>query len=139
MADQAIYAQYHGAQYVSTLLLSLELATGRGRVVDAGSPQLWRGLLRLVGRRGHSSWRTGRAAIVGQSDRLANPMQGNKINSAEDTCAQATYGVGDRMVVRMSLPAAEFPLVGRIAAGDPILADDDRGREPPGWLEAPGA
>ncbi|MET9514721.1 PP2C family protein-serine/threonine phosphatase [Streptomyces sp. NPDC002994] len=42
LADQAIYAQYRGAQYVSTLLLSFELATGRGQVVDAGSPQLWR-------------------------------------------------------------------------------------------------
>ncbi|MFD5099986.1 PP2C family protein-serine/threonine phosphatase [Streptomyces albidochromogenes] len=42
LADQAVYAQHRGAEYVSTLLLSLELATGRGRVVDAGSPQLWR-------------------------------------------------------------------------------------------------
>ncbi|WP_344491156.1 PP2C family protein-serine/threonine phosphatase [Streptomyces enissocaesilis] len=42
LADQAIYAHYHGAAHVSTLLLSFELATGRGRVVDAGSPQLWR-------------------------------------------------------------------------------------------------
>ncbi|WP_411103290.1 PP2C family protein-serine/threonine phosphatase [Streptomyces sp. cmx-4-9] len=42
LADQAIYERYRGSQYVSTLLLSFELATGRGRVVDAGSPQLWR-------------------------------------------------------------------------------------------------
>ncbi|MFD3437223.1 PP2C family protein-serine/threonine phosphatase [Streptomyces sp. NPDC058685] len=42
LADQAIYAQYRGEQYVSTLLLSCELATGRVQVVDAGSPQLWR-------------------------------------------------------------------------------------------------
>ncbi|MGW0362918.1 PP2C family protein-serine/threonine phosphatase [Streptomyces sp. NPDC002990] len=42
LADQAVYGQYHGREYVSTLLLSLELATGRGQVVDAGSPQLWR-------------------------------------------------------------------------------------------------
>ncbi|MEV5607350.1 PP2C family protein-serine/threonine phosphatase [Streptomyces sp. NPDC052225] len=42
LADQALYAQHRGAQYVSTLLLSFELATGRVRVVDAGSPQLWR-------------------------------------------------------------------------------------------------
>ncbi|MET9508030.1 PP2C family protein-serine/threonine phosphatase [Streptomyces flavidovirens] len=42
LADQAVYAQYRGAQYVSTLILSFELATGRGQVVDAGSPQLWR-------------------------------------------------------------------------------------------------
>ncbi|MEU9234051.1 PP2C family protein-serine/threonine phosphatase [Streptomyces subrutilus] len=42
LADQAIYAQYRGQEYVSTLLLSFELATGRGQAVDAGSPQLWR-------------------------------------------------------------------------------------------------
>lgn len=42
LADQAVYGQYRGHQYVSTLLLSFELATGRGRVVDAGSPRLWR-------------------------------------------------------------------------------------------------
>ncbi|MEV7729395.1 PP2C family protein-serine/threonine phosphatase [Streptomyces sp. NPDC087917] len=42
LADQAIYGQHRGHQYVSTLLLSLELETGNGKVVDAGSPQLWR-------------------------------------------------------------------------------------------------
>ncbi|HET6860557.1 MAG TPA: PP2C family protein-serine/threonine phosphatase [Streptomyces sp.] len=41
LADQAVYGQYHGEEYVSTLLLSFELATGRVQVVDAGSPQLW--------------------------------------------------------------------------------------------------
>ncbi|WP_299531530.1 PP2C family protein-serine/threonine phosphatase [uncultured Streptomyces sp.] len=42
LADQALYAQYRGASYVSTLLLTFELATGNVQVVDAGSPQLWR-------------------------------------------------------------------------------------------------
>ncbi|WP_405752735.1 serine/threonine-protein phosphatase [Streptomyces sp. NBC_01020] len=42
LADQALYAQHHGEQHVSTLLLSFDLATGRAQVVDAGSPQLWR-------------------------------------------------------------------------------------------------
>lgn len=42
LADQAIYDRYRGAQYVSTLLISLDVATGNGQVVDAGSPQLWR-------------------------------------------------------------------------------------------------
>ncbi|MEU6387875.1 PP2C family protein-serine/threonine phosphatase [Streptomyces sp. NPDC046939] len=42
LADQALYAQHRGEEYVSTLLLSFELATGRVQVVDAGSPQLWR-------------------------------------------------------------------------------------------------
>ncbi|MEV1025951.1 PP2C family protein-serine/threonine phosphatase [Streptomyces sp. NPDC050264] len=42
LADQALYAQHRGEEYVSTLLLSFELETGRVRAVDAGSPQLWR-------------------------------------------------------------------------------------------------
>lgn len=42
LADQAIYSRYQGREYVSTLLISLDVATGRGHVVDAGSPQLWR-------------------------------------------------------------------------------------------------
>ncbi|MFJ4778086.1 PP2C family protein-serine/threonine phosphatase [Streptomyces sp. NPDC088762] len=42
LADQAIYGRYRGAEYVSTLLISLDVATGNGQVVDAGSPQLWR-------------------------------------------------------------------------------------------------
>ncbi|MFJ9038585.1 PP2C family protein-serine/threonine phosphatase [Streptomyces sp. NPDC102406] len=42
LADQALYAQHRGEEYVSTLLLSFELGTGRVEVVDAGSPQLWR-------------------------------------------------------------------------------------------------
>ncbi|MGW0796259.1 PP2C family protein-serine/threonine phosphatase [Streptomyces sp. NPDC002692] len=42
LADQAIYAQYHGDQHVSALLLSFDLATGRVLAVDAGSPRLWR-------------------------------------------------------------------------------------------------
>ncbi|MFJ7270475.1 PP2C family protein-serine/threonine phosphatase [Streptomyces sp. NPDC099050] len=42
LADQAVFGQYQGREYVSTLLLCLELSTGHGEVVDAGSPQLWR-------------------------------------------------------------------------------------------------
>ncbi|MFF9869392.1 PP2C family protein-serine/threonine phosphatase [Streptomyces sp. NPDC013953] len=42
LADQAVYAQHHGALYVSTLLMHFDLATGRTLAVDAGSPQLWR-------------------------------------------------------------------------------------------------
>ncbi|MFD8569320.1 PP2C family protein-serine/threonine phosphatase [Streptomyces sp. NPDC059639] len=42
LADQALYAQHRGERYVSTLLLSFDLATERVQVVDAGSPQLWR-------------------------------------------------------------------------------------------------
>ncbi|MFG2133582.1 PP2C family protein-serine/threonine phosphatase [Streptomyces sp. NPDC048751] len=42
LADQAIYAHYRGRCYLSVLMLDFELATGRARVVDAGSPQLLR-------------------------------------------------------------------------------------------------
>ncbi|MER7566938.1 GAF domain-containing SpoIIE family protein phosphatase [Streptomyces sp. NPDC097941] len=42
LADQAVYAQYGGKAYASTLLLSFELATGLVHAVDAGSPQLFR-------------------------------------------------------------------------------------------------
>ncbi|MFI9648227.1 PP2C family protein-serine/threonine phosphatase [Streptomyces sp. NPDC052040] len=42
LADQAVYAHYRGACYLSVLLLDFELSTGRVKVVDAGSPQMWR-------------------------------------------------------------------------------------------------
>ncbi|GGV15947.1 phosphatase [Streptomyces filipinensis] len=42
LADQAIYSQYGGRTYASTLLLRFDLTTGRGWAVDAGSPQLYR-------------------------------------------------------------------------------------------------
>ncbi|WP_030912363.1 PP2C family protein-serine/threonine phosphatase [Streptomyces sp. NRRL F-5126] len=42
LADQALYERYRGAQHVSTLLLRIDLASGRAQAVDAGSPQLWR-------------------------------------------------------------------------------------------------
>ncbi|MFD9381069.1 PP2C family protein-serine/threonine phosphatase [Streptomyces sp. NPDC059999] len=52
LADQAVYGQYRGREFVSTLLLSFELGTGRVQVVDAGSPQLWRYRDRCVERIG---------------------------------------------------------------------------------------
>ncbi|MDH6225919.1 MULTISPECIES: PP2C family protein-serine/threonine phosphatase [Streptomyces] len=42
LADQAVYAHYRGRCYLSVLMLEFDLATGRARVVDAGSPQLLR-------------------------------------------------------------------------------------------------
>ncbi|MFC5251472.1 SpoIIE family protein phosphatase [Streptomyces sp. SID8375] len=42
LADQAVYAHYRGRSHVSTLLLRVDLATGRMEIVDAGSPQMWR-------------------------------------------------------------------------------------------------
>ncbi len=40
LADQAVFAQYQGATYVSALLLELDIATGAMTAVDAGSPHL---------------------------------------------------------------------------------------------------
>ncbi|AXE86978.1 Phosphoserine phosphatase RsbU [Streptomyces sp. Go-475] len=42
LADQAVYAHYRGRCYLSVLMLDFELATGRVRAVDAGSPHLLR-------------------------------------------------------------------------------------------------
>ncbi|MGA5562966.1 PP2C family protein-serine/threonine phosphatase [Streptomyces platensis] len=42
LADQAVYDHYQGASHVSTLLVRVDLATGRMEVIDAGSPQMWR-------------------------------------------------------------------------------------------------
>jgi serine phosphatase RsbU (regulator of sigma subunit) len=40
MADQAVYAHHQGRQYVSTLLVGIDLRTGRASAVRAGSPQV---------------------------------------------------------------------------------------------------
>ncbi|MGW0610174.1 PP2C family protein-serine/threonine phosphatase [Streptomyces sp. NPDC002788] len=42
LADQAVYAHYRGRCYLSVLMLDIDLATGRARAVDAGSPRLLR-------------------------------------------------------------------------------------------------
>lgn len=42
LADQAVYAQYGGKAYASTLLLRFDLDTGTVSAVDAGSPQIYR-------------------------------------------------------------------------------------------------
>ncbi|MER5478365.1 PP2C family protein-serine/threonine phosphatase [Streptomyces sp. NPDC002734] len=42
LADHAVYSHYQGRCYLSVLMLDFDLATGRARVVDAGSPQVLR-------------------------------------------------------------------------------------------------
>jgi serine phosphatase RsbU (regulator of sigma subunit) len=42
LADQAVYAHHRGRCYLSALMLDFDLATGRVRAVDAGSPQMLR-------------------------------------------------------------------------------------------------
>ncbi|MEP6559747.1 MAG: PP2C family protein-serine/threonine phosphatase [Nakamurella sp.] len=41
LTDQAVYAHYQGHQYVSTLLVGIDLRTGRVSAVRAGSPRLF--------------------------------------------------------------------------------------------------
>ncbi len=41
MADQAVYAHHRGNQYVSTLLVRIDLTSGRATAVRAGSPRLF--------------------------------------------------------------------------------------------------
>ena len=40
MADQAVYAHHQGRQYVSTLLVGIDLTTGRASAVRAGTPRM---------------------------------------------------------------------------------------------------
>ncbi|MFJ4338389.1 PP2C family protein-serine/threonine phosphatase [Streptomyces sp. NPDC088915] len=42
LTDQALYGQHRGERSLSALLLSFTRATGEVRVVDAGSPTVWR-------------------------------------------------------------------------------------------------
>ncbi|MEV6007968.1 PP2C family protein-serine/threonine phosphatase [Streptomyces sp. NPDC051976] len=42
LADQAIYGQHRGEQYLSALLLRFRLPTGDVEIIDAGSPRIWR-------------------------------------------------------------------------------------------------
>ena len=41
MADQAVYAHHQGGQYVSTLLVGIDLSSGHATAVRAGSPRLF--------------------------------------------------------------------------------------------------
>ncbi|MFJ6434257.1 PP2C family protein-serine/threonine phosphatase [Streptomyces sp. NPDC091416] len=42
LADQAVYGQHQGRQFLSTLLLRFHLPTGDVEIIDAGSPRIWR-------------------------------------------------------------------------------------------------
>ncbi|MEV7405184.1 PP2C family protein-serine/threonine phosphatase [Streptomyces sp. NPDC091267] len=42
LADQAVYGQHQGQQFLSTLLLRFHLPTGQVEIIDAGSPRIWR-------------------------------------------------------------------------------------------------
>ncbi len=42
VANQAVYEQFGGEMFVTTLLLELDIASGRGTAVNAGHPAAWR-------------------------------------------------------------------------------------------------
>ncbi|MEU0133051.1 PP2C family protein-serine/threonine phosphatase [Streptomyces sp. NPDC006296] len=42
LANQAVYGQHQGSQYVSTLLFHFHLESGEVEIIDAGSPRVWR-------------------------------------------------------------------------------------------------
>ena len=119
LADQAVYAQYRGASYLSSLLLRFELATGRVAVVDAGSPQLWlqRGrsieLIELdaqlpLGMFEESAYRAQELRVL-PGDRLVCVSDG-----VFDTSSPAGERYGERALTRAIsaaslLPAADVP------------------------------
>ncbi|MFD3759731.1 PP2C family protein-serine/threonine phosphatase [Streptomyces sp. NPDC058622] len=42
LADQAVYGQHQGRQYLAMLLMRFCLPTGEVEIIDAGSPRIWR-------------------------------------------------------------------------------------------------
>ncbi|SEO71982.1 PP2C family protein-serine/threonine phosphatase [Actinacidiphila rubida] len=42
LADQAVFGQHRGEQYLAALLLRFHLPTGEVEIIDAGSPRIWR-------------------------------------------------------------------------------------------------
>ncbi|WP_240508941.1 PP2C family protein-serine/threonine phosphatase [Streptomyces agglomeratus] len=137
LADQAVYAQYRGAQYVSTLLLSFELATGRGQVVDAGSPQLWRQRDKMVE---HVAFEA--QLPLGMFDETAYTAQdfealpGDRLIFVSDGVYSAVSGAGEaygeralaRAIQAVSLlPAAAVPraLLQELASYRDADAEDD--------------
>ncbi|MER6393623.1 PP2C family protein-serine/threonine phosphatase [Streptomyces sp. NPDC059382] len=137
LADQAVYGQYRGHQYVSTLLLSFELSTGRGKVVDAGSPQLWRYRDRSVERIEFDAQLP--LGMIEESDYVAQDFQalpGDRLIFASDGVYAAAREGGEtyseRALARAIhatslLPAAAVPraILQELAAYRDADPDDD--------------
>ncbi|TDB87146.1 serine/threonine-protein phosphatase [Actinomadura sp. KC216] len=82
LADETLFARHRGERHVDTLLLDFELATGRVRVVDAGSPMIFR-------------LRGGAAESIGFDAQMPLGMFGDTPYAMEDF----TVEPGDRLVV----------------------------------------
>ncbi|TMQ99991.1 serine/threonine-protein phosphatase [Actinomadura soli] len=82
LADQTLFARHRGERHVSTLLLEFDLATGRVRAVDAGSPIIFR-------------VRGGAAEEIGFDAQMPLGMFGDTLYAVEEF----TVEPGDRLVL----------------------------------------
>ncbi|MBW8482024.1 PP2C family protein-serine/threonine phosphatase [Actinomadura parmotrematis] len=82
LADQTVYAHHRGDRHVATLLMDVDLATGRARAVDAGSPRVYR-------------LRGGRTEAVTFEEQLPLGMFGDSPYETEAFAVEP----GDRLVV----------------------------------------
>ncbi|MFA1541400.1 PP2C family protein-serine/threonine phosphatase [Actinomadura monticuli] len=82
LGDQTLFARHRGEQHVATLLLEFDLGTGRVRVVDAGSPRIYR-------------MRGGATDGIGFDAQMPLGMFGDTRYTTEEFTAEP----GDRLVV----------------------------------------
>lgn len=93
MADQTFYAYHQGRQYLSTLLIRIELNTGRAQAVLAGSPRLFR-------------LREDQVHLVPLTDQLPLGM----FEGTDYVAEEFSLGSGDRLLlVSDGLHAAQSP------------------------------
>lgn len=117
LADETIFRHYCGRQYVATLLLSIDLATGVVTAVDAGSPFMYR-------------LRNGAAERVPLDRQLPLGMFGDTPYTEE----RFTLRPGDRLViVSDGVHAAHLPGAGTDYAAEFLIRDlgDARLQRPP--------
>ncbi|MFF8195304.1 PP2C family protein-serine/threonine phosphatase [Streptomyces bobili] len=119
LADQAVHAHYGGRSYLSVLMLDVELATGRGQVVDAGSPRLLRLRAGTVERVGFEAQLP--LGMFEETDYAAQPFRvepGDRLVFVSDgvyeVASPAGEAYGDAALARAIsstrlLPAAEVP------------------------------
>lgn len=151
LADQAVFGQYQGREYVSTLLLCLELATGHGQVVDAGSPQLWRYRGRSVERvHFEAQLPLGMFEESHYSVQRFDALPGDRLVFVSDgvygAAGQDGVAYGERALARAInatglLPAAAVPraILEQLAAYRDTAADDDALVTCLDWFGRPGA
>jgi serine phosphatase RsbU (regulator of sigma subunit) len=109
LADQTLYAHHRGTRHLATLLLDFELATGRVRAIDAGSPRVYR-------------MRAGGTEMISFEAQLPLGMFGD----AHYTTEEFTLDPGDRLVVVSDgMHAAESPegeIYGTVALAQALRA-----------------